>query len=318
MGILTNVGSFFTLNAIGAWKMGQEQVWDRHKALNEAELPKGDGKIIVITGGNRGIGFEAVKVFLKLGYRVIIGCRRPQDCLKSLEGHEGAFEAIALDLTSFESVRKFAKELLDREDVKQIDVLANNAGIMMTPLNRTKEGHESQFGVNHLAHFLLTSLLMPLLRATPNPRVVNVSSAAHFGGRFTDFDDLGWKRNSYNREGAYANSKVAQVLFTRRFHRVHGAETGVNMIAIHPGVVNTGLYEHVGLLTTIFGFAMKTPRQGAETLIHAAIGADIEGQGGIYLENSHVATPLALTADENVQDKLWKESMQFVGLEKFF
>ena len=331
MSIWTNFLRWFQMQMIGVWKTGQEQVWDRHRSLPH-DLPRGnaDGRQtrnVVITGGNRGIGFDAVKTFLELGYRVIVGCRNPAKCNQDLEklqseGNlgEGSFEVYPLDLTSLESVKAFAETIINLEI--PVHVLANNAGIMMTPLNRTKEGFESQLGVNHLGHFYLTSLLMPRLKeagvkADSKARIVNVSSAAHWGGGFMDLDDINWETTPYTPTGAYANSKAAQIMFVKKLDRILGPDSPVTVNCIHPGVVKTGLYEHVSWVTTMMGWMMKTSKEGSDTLVHACLGKDIEGRSGLYLENSQIFTPSEFVRDEGNQDKLWDLSMKMVKLEQF-
>lgn len=288
------------LNIIGFWKSCQEQIWDRHKELSD--LPAGEGKTIVITGGNRGIGWEAVKTFLQLGYHVIIGCRRPdalESILQSMEetgnSVKGSYQCLTLDLTSLASVKKFAEII--RADKKPIHVLINNAGIMFGPRKETVDGFEQQMAVNYIGHFLLTHLLMPQLKATGTAkfksRIVNVSSCAHYVGSWMDLDDI-QSKNYYSPESAYGNSKASQIAFTLHLNSILASDDTchVKINCLHPGVVDTGLYEHAGYVKLInaitCNFLMKTARQGGDTVVYGAISPEIEGKGGLYLDRKSV------------------------------
>src|ERR1041385_8193041 len=212
-------------------------------AWTTSHMPALKGKVIVVTGANSGLGFEASRGFASRGARVIMACRNAAKAQgawqKILVEHPGAsVEVMALDLASLASVRQFAKDLAQRTD--RLDVLCNNAGVMALPRRETADGFEMQLGTNHLGHFALTALLLPLLLATPDSRVVTMSSGAHKMGRI-DFDDLHGKRK-YGKWTAYAQSKLANLLFAyeldRRLQRNRATAISV---ACHPGYSATEL-----------------------------------------------------------------------------
>ena len=209
-----------------------------------------NGKTVVITGGNTGIGLETAVDLAKRNARVILACRSVE------RGEKAAVEVrkrsksdnvvfVQLDLASLDSVRRFADTVLQREP--RIDVLVNNAGIMALPQRKeTKEGFEMQFGVNHLGHFLLTNLLLDRIKEAPAGRIVNVSSVGHRRGKM-DFDDLNSVR-SYSAFGAYGRSKLANVLFTRSLAKrlaLEGTNTTAN--SLHPGGVRTELGRNLSI-----------------------------------------------------------------------
>lgn len=314
------------LNVIGFWKSCQEQIWDRHQELPD-DLPNGEGQTVVITGGNRGIGWEAVKTLLKLGYHVIIGSRRPaalEPILKDFAENKGSFTCLQLDLTSTASVRRFAAEVNKHTD--KVNVLANNAGIMFGSRRETEDGFEQQMGVNYMSHFLLTHLLLPLLRnggtREKNARIVNVSSCAHYVGSWIDLDDIHGKK-FYCAEGAYGNSKAAQILCTKYLNSILESDEScfVRAFCLHPGVVKTDLYEnakYVKILDKLVcNMMMKTAPQGGDTVVFTAISPEIEGRGGLYLENSRVRTPSAFVRSLENQLKLWRITCDQLGIQEF-
>src|SRR5262245_60975305 len=179
-------------------------------AFREADIPDQSGRTAVVTGANSGIGFETVRALAAKGARVVLACRneeRGRDAERRLRAAvpdaDARFEP--LDLGSLTSVRRFAEKL--SADEPRLDLLVNNAGVMMTPRGKTADGFETQLGTNHFGHFALTGLLLPRILAAPKPRVVTVSSLVHLTGRI-DFDDLDAER-SYDATRAYAQSKLA-------------------------------------------------------------------------------------------------------------
>jgi NAD(P)-dependent dehydrogenase (short-subunit alcohol dehydrogenase family) len=206
-------------------------------------IPPLDGKNILITGANSGLGLVSAKALARRGAHVILACRTLAKANSAADeiraGNAGArLEPQAVDLTDLGSVRAFAREINARH--ARLDVLLNNAGVMATPYLRTQDGFELQFGTNHLAHFALTGLLFELLTKTPGARVVNVSSLAHRFGKMR-FDDPSWER-SYSKWGAYAMSKLANLLFTYELaRRAQVAGIAVRSVAAHPGYSSTNL-----------------------------------------------------------------------------
>jgi len=206
-------------------------------------IPPLDGKNILITGANSGLGLESAKALARRGAHVILACRTLAKANAAAEeiraGYASArLEPQAVDLTDLASVRSFAREINARH--ARLDVLLNNAGVMATPYTRTQDGFELQFGTNHLAHFALTGLLFELLVKTPGARVVNVSSLAHKLGKLR-FDDPAWERG-YSKWHAYGMSKLANLLFTYELaRRARVAGIALCTVAAHPGYSSTNL-----------------------------------------------------------------------------
>ena len=208
-----------------------------------------DGKTVIITGGNSGIGLETAVDLAKRNARVILACRsveRGETAAVEVRKRSGNDNAVfvQLDLASLDSVRKFAAKILEEEP--RIDILINNAGVMMVPERRlTKDGFEMQFGTNHLGHFLLTNLLLDRIKEAPSARIVSVSSIAYRRGKI-DIDDLNSER-SYGPISVYSKSKLANILFTRGLaKRLQGTNVTANVL--HPGGIHTGLQQHSKLL----------------------------------------------------------------------
>jgi NAD(P)-dependent dehydrogenase (short-subunit alcohol dehydrogenase family) len=210
---------------------------------NKKDVPDQKGRVVVVTGGNSGIGYEAALALAGRNARVILAARsldKGEQAAQTIRQHYPAAEVkvMALNLADLKSVNSFADAFLASHD--RLDVLINNAGVMALPELRTTDGFEMQFGTNHLGHFALTGLLLPALKATPNARVVTVSSALHDSGDI-HFDDLQWKK-SYDRWGAYAQSKLANLLFAYELQR-RFATSAINVISVgcHPGYAATNL-----------------------------------------------------------------------------
>ncbi|XP_069673279.1 retinol dehydrogenase 13-like isoform X2 [Periplaneta americana] len=254
-----------------------------------------DGITAVVTGCNTGIGKCTALDFVRRGGRVIMACRDLQkakeaadDIRMETQNLSGAGDVVVvrLDLSSLSSVRECANEILNKES--RIQLLVNNAGVMACPKGQTQDGFETQFGVNHLGHFLLTCLLLPRILSSAPARIVNVSSHAHYFGSI-DFEDLNLER-SYTPTSAYFRSKLANILFTKELSsRLQG--TQVTTYAVHPGVVATDLGRHLD--TTMFKgvswmfrnvgkLFMKTPEEGAQTSIYCAVDENVKNDSGLY------------------------------------
>ena len=206
------------------------------------------GKTVIITGANTGIGLETAVDLAKRGARVVLACRSVEkgraavEAVKSRSKNENVV-FVKLDLASLKSVRDFSDRIL--QDEARIDILINNAGVMVPPYTKTEDGFELQIGVNHLAHFLLTNLLLERIKEAPSPRIVNVSSEAHKYGKI-NFDDL-QSEQSYTPMRAYAQSKLANIIFTQSLaKRMKG--TNVTAYSLHPGAVTTELGRHIRLI----------------------------------------------------------------------
>ena len=300
-------------------------------AWTASEMPNLSGKVIIVTGGNSGIGFEAAKEFARKGAHVTLACRNMEKARSAMdeivaEIPGASVEIMALDLASLDSVRQFATAFNAKHD--RLDILVNNAGIMMVPYSETAEGFESQFGVNHLAHFALTGLLLEPLLATPGARVVTISSNAHERGRM-DFEDLGFQNgNSYDRSVAYNRSKLANLLFTKELQR-RLEESGVDVMAVsaHPGISMTHLADHliegpfVDLALPLASKILQSASMGALPTLRAAVdplarGGDYYGPDGF---NSFRGYPVKINTSPAAQDTadaqhLWNVSERLTSV----
>lgn len=244
-----------------------------------------DGKIVVITGSNTGIGKETALEMAKRGAKVYLACRNPQraeDARQEIVEKSNNVNVFAaeLDLASMESIRKFVEKFKSQE--QRLDVLINNAGLYC-PLQRTRDGFEMQIGVNHLGHFLLTNLLLDILKGSAPSRIVTVSSLLHMFGGIKKYDLNSEK--SYSNYSAYCQSKLANVLFTRALaKKLEG--TGVTANCLHPGVVRTEFARYDTLLSFLLKpfswILLRTPKSGAQTSIMLAIDPDLEKVSGKY------------------------------------
>jgi len=292
------------------------------------------GKTALVTGASSGLGVETARALASRGARVILAARNREKTeavatsLREATGND-AISVLVVDLSRFGSIREAAQELSSRIDA--LDLLINNAGVMACPLDRTPEGLEMQFGTNHIGHFLLTCLLVPLLEAAPSARVVNLSSGGHKYSPVL-FDDWNFERREYDKWVSYGQAKTANSLFAVALDkRLRGA--GVRAFAVHPGAIYTELGRHLTredieqMLSGVRGSAeplkMKTLEQGAATTVWAATAPELEGRGGLYLEDCHIAEPIdeastvdgvmGYALDEEAAERLWTLSEEIVG-----
>lgn len=296
-----------------------------------------DGKTVVITGCNTGIGKTTALHLCRIGARVVMACRDVQKAEEAAaEIRAGVGDAAGagqlvvrrLDLAHLQSVRECAREILETE--ASIHLLINNAGVMACPRMETEDGLELQLGVNHFGHFLFTCLLLPRLIQSAPARVVTLSSLAHTSGRI-NFDDLNSER-SYDPWRAYQQSKLANVLFSAELARrlratqQQGDVPAVTTYAVHPGVVKTELGRHLdGLyfkgaraaIGLVFRPFLKTPEQGAQTSIHCAVDEQAASETGLYYSDCKVKRPSSRAEDEEVARRLWEESWKIVKLGEF-
>lgn len=281
------------------------------------------GKTVIVTGANSGIGKALAGELLKLRARVIMACRdlrsaeeAAQDIKKQAGPENGEVVIKHLDLASLRSVRNFCEEVTQEES--QVDVLINNAGVYQCPYTKTDEGFEMQLGVNHLGHFLLTHLLLDLLKASAPSRIVVVSSKLYKYGHI-NFDDLN-SENNYNKAFCYSQSKLANLLFMLELaRRLEG--TGVTVNALTPGIVRTRLGRHIQiplLAKPLFYLAslvfFKSPLEGAQTPLYLACSPEVEGVSGKCFANCKEEELLPKATDEEAAKKLWDISRRMVGL----
>ncbi len=294
-------------------------------------MPDLTGKIIIVTGANSGIGYEAAKAFARKGAHVILACRSKDkaeaalaDLLAELPNAQA--EIMPLDLASQASVHQFTTAFKAKYD--QLDILVNNAGIMMVPYATTEDGFERQFGTNHLGHFALTGLLLDRLLKTPGSRVVNVSSGAHRFGNM-DFDNVNFDGGAdYSPQTAYGRSKLANLLFTyelqRRFEKI-----GVNVLAVaaHPGLSNTNLAGHMEdrwyfkLGGPLLEQMSQSAAMGSLPIIRAAVdlnvkGGEYYGPGGFMEQRGYPILVQSNEASHNLADakRLWAVSEALTGV----
>jgi NAD(P)-dependent dehydrogenase (short-subunit alcohol dehydrogenase family) len=284
-----------------------------------ADIPDQTGRVAVITGANTGLGYETASALAENGAHVVLTVRdldkgKDAATLIGRRNPAGSVTVQELDLTSLESIRAAATQL--RSDHDRIDLLINNAGVMFTPESTTEDGFELQFGTNHLGHFALTGLLLDRLLGVPGSRVVAVSSTAHRSGRIR-FDDLQWRRG-YSAVGAYAQSKLANLLFTYELQRrLTDAETIA--AAAHPGISKTELDRNTSawlrLLTNTSGLFAQEASMGALPTLRAA--TDLGVSGGQYFGPSglghvrgypEVVTSSRRSHDIEAQKRLWAVS----------
>ena len=280
-----------------------------------------DGRVVLVTGGNAGIGKETAVALAAMGARVVFTARdaaRGEEALAEIRTRSGndGVEVVALDLASFASVRDFAKRWGDEHD--RLDVLVNNAGLILNSRRETGDGNEMTFQVNHLGPFLLTHLLRDQLVAGDDARVVNVASDAHSSARRgLDFDDL-QSTQHYRGFRVYGKTKLANILFTRELAR-RWDDTGVIANAVHPGFVassfgrdgDTGRFGAL-LFPLLKPFALS-PEQGARTQVYVASAPELAGITGGYWVKSAPATPSAAAQDDAAAARLWEVSEELVG-----
>ncbi|MBI3225754.1 MAG: SDR family NAD(P)-dependent oxidoreductase [Mycolicibacterium cosmeticum] len=293
---------------------------------NTANIPDQTGRTVVITGANTGLGYETAGALAGKGAHVILAVRNLDKGAAAAEligrRHPGAQVSVQeLDLGSLESVRAAADALRDAHD--HIDLLINNAGVMYPPKQTTADGFELQFGTNHLGHFALTGLLLDRLLPVPGSRIVTVSSIGHRINAAIHFDDLQWER-SYNRVGAYGQSKLANLLFTYELQRrLVGQRT--TALAAHPGGSDTELMRHlpralqstVPLLKPLFqdaaAGALPTLRAAADP---GAIGGQYFGPDGLGGTKGHpkVVPSSDQSHDAGLARRLWTVSEELTGV----
>ena len=282
------------------------------------------GKVAIVTGSNTGIGFHMARALASKGAMVIMACRDPEKAGVAMrrirdEFPDSEVSTSELDLADLSSVRSFSEGF--SSDAEGLDILINNAGVMIPPKSRTKDGFELQFGTNHLGHFALTGLLMPILEKTDGSRVVTVSSIAHKPG-VIDFEDLHGDRKRYNKWGFYSQSKIANLAFSLEFsRRLERSGSGVTAIASHPGYSATDLQRH-SMFWRFLNLIVAIPaKRGAEATLYAATEDDALdhpywGPTGIIEMRGWTgkARINAKARDEETGRRLWEVSESLTGV----
>ncbi|HET6403916.1 MAG TPA: SDR family oxidoreductase [Candidatus Thermoplasmatota archaeon] len=280
-------------------------------------------RVAIVTGANSGVGLETARGLAQRGFHVVLAVRdlaKGEVAARDIDGHPSppqqvACEPMRLDLADLGSVRAFANAFLARHE--RLDVLVNNAGIHTAQRALSAQGHELTFATNHLGHFLLTHLLLDILKRSAPARIVNVASEAHwFARRVEPGGPAGG--GLWDGVTAYNQSKLANVMFTYALaRRLEG--TGVSAFAVHPGAVRTGWGR--GRDSGVFRFATKlatpflvSPERGARTSVHAATSPELEGRSGLYLVRSRPSRSSGPSRDVEAQERLWRASEELVGL----
>lgn len=292
--------------------------WDSNDIADQ------EGKVAIVTGSSSGIGYETARVLAAKNATVIIAVRsleKGKAALNKIKGDYAEADArvMELDLADLESVRKFAETF--KQEYARLDLLINNAGVMMPPYCKTVDDFELQFGTNHLGHFALTGHLFDLLNATPDSRIVNVSSSAHAYGNL-DFNDLHCENRPYKKARAYGDSKIANLYFTYELQRkVEAAGLKILVAAAHPGWTATELQRHSGLLSFLNNFFAQGIEMGALPTLYAAVASDVKG-GDYYgpagwREMKGYPKRVRsnkLSHDKEIAAKLWKVSEDLTGV----
>ncbi|XP_018565159.1 retinol dehydrogenase 11-like [Anoplophora glabripennis] len=298
------------------------------KKQNKMELSPKPEKIAVISGGTRGIGLEVIKMLLKCDMTVILGCRNTAqgealvNVFKENDITTGKLDVYNLDISVMDSVKKFAAVV--KEKHPKINYLINNAGIMFGPYIETKDGFESQFATNYLGHFLLSHLLLPELIAAgeeeSKSRIVNVTSCAHRVLGDFKIEDIS-KRRRYIEGEAYAQSKLAQILFTKYLDKhLKDEKIYVQVHSVHPGIVNTELFDGTTLKNIapwVPALFFKSPEDGATSVVHACLSKELEGNGGTYIMNCQVCPTSKLADSILLQKKLFEFSNVLLNIQNF-
>ncbi|XP_077278391.1 retinol dehydrogenase 13 isoform X1 [Temnothorax americanus] len=282
-----------------------------------------EDKVVIVTGANSGIGMAVTTELAKRKAKVIMACRDMEKCEMErrsivLDTKNKYVYCRKCDLASQESIRKFVTQF--KKEYGKLHILINNAGVMRCPKSHTKDGIEMQLGVNYMGPFLLTNLLLDVLRASAPSRIVNLTSVAYRSAQI-NVKDLNWE-NDYDAGGAYAQSKLAIMLFTRELaNRLKGTDVTAN--AVHPGIVDTNITRHMFVYTNFFSrfllypFAwpfIKAPLQAAQTVLYAALDPSLTNVSGCYLANSEIKELTEEAKDDDLAKWLWKVGEKWTKL----
>lgn len=293
--------------------------------FNGPELLK--GKTVIVTGANSGIGFETAIEIAKRQANLILACRdiyRGTDAVKKIIdlSFNRNVKFRQLDLASLSSIRKFA-DIIKKEE-QSLYGLVNNAGIFWCPLQWTEDGFEANFGVNHLGHFLLTLLLLPLLdKNQDGSRLVTVASLMHMFGRI-DIDDLNYEKKPYNFVRAYSASKLANVLFIK-FLKQNLKSQNIKVFCVDPGIVHSDIGRNSAFMSSVWykvvlrpivWLLFKDTRGGAQTTLHCLLSDKLKNENCYYFSECEPRYPWPSSENDNAMNNLWKESLKLVNIKK--
>ncbi len=295
---------------------------------NSDNIPDQSGRIIIVTGSSSGIGYETARILAGKNAEVIIAVRNKDKGKKAAdkivtEFPDARITVMELDLASLKSVRNFAENF--KKKYNKLDVLVNNAGVMVPPYSKTEDGFELQFGTNHIGHFALTGLLFELIKTTHGSRIVNVSSIAHKRGNL-NFDDLNWEKRKYKPMKSYGDSKIANIYFTLELGRRVGAGANSPVItAAHPGWTATELQRHSGVIDKLNYFMAQDITMGALPTLMAAIKEDVQngdyfGPSGFMEMKGYPKKVRSneLSNDLDIAKKLWEVSEELTSVKYEF
>ena len=292
---------------------------------NAQDIPEQKEKTVIITGASSGLGKEATRVLAKKNATIIMAVRNTKKAETVANEIRNEFpnallDIRTLDLGSLDSVRSFANDII--ADYRNLDILINNAGVMMTPYSETKDGFEIQMGTNHLGHFALTGLLMPLLLNTKNARVVATSSVAHKQGDI-NFDDINWESRDYSSSKAYSDSKLANLYFTSELVKKYkGNKNSPIFTTAHPGGTNTELGKHMnGFMRLLFKLITQKVEMGTLPTLRAATDLDAKS-GDFFGPNKFyemkgfpvIVQPNKMAKNEANAKRLWDVSEELTGV----
>jgi NAD(P)-dependent dehydrogenase (short-subunit alcohol dehydrogenase family) len=277
------------------------------------------GRVVLITGATSGIGEATARALARRGAHVVLAgrdrdrCEATAEAIRGESGRADGVEYLLSDLSRRDEVRRLADEFRARHG--RLDVLVNNAGVVLMERGETADGIERTWAINHLAYFLLTNRLLDVLKASAPARVVCVSSDAHRAIQGLNWDDLEF-RKGYRGFKAYCQSKLANVLFTRELaRRLEGS--GVTANALHPGLVNTRIFRGPGALRVVFramaNLFGKTAEDGAKTSIYLAGSPEVAGVTGRYFDRCREVEPSKAAQDDEAARRLWEVSERMTG-----
>ncbi|GAB1609704.1 retinol dehydrogenase 14-like [Argonauta hians] len=280
---------------------------------------KMEGKTVIITGANTGIGFETARDLLQRGARVVFACRdvNKAKCAvqKIMNSDSDRVLVEKLDLSSFDSIRTFCENI--KRHISTLDVLINNAGVCFHPYTKTEDGLEMHMSVNYFGHFLLTHLLLELLEKSESPRIVFVGSMVYKHGKI-DLINMN-KRDGFSSFKAYCDSKLAVALFCREFKN-QMSDTNINIYHVHPGVVSTEIGRHINSsfivlkAISLVKMLMKTSKEGCQTVVYCTISEETKGESGYHYRECCREEWARLTEDRLLAKQLWDHSKKVTGL----
>lgn len=287
------------------------------------------GKVILVTGANTGIGKETARVLYKHNAHVIMGCRNQErmdeaiaDIKANAPSSKGILEGMVLNLGDLDSVKQFAKDFAARQ--LPLHILMLNAGQMVPPYAKTPQGFETQMGINHFGHFVLTNLLLPIMKQTSENsaepvRIVVTSSLGHKMGTIS-FDDMDWSKRGYSEWKAYGQSKLANILFAKELAKKlqqSNLSQKIHTYSLHPGSIPTELGRDRGYVRWFYKLGsifMKSIPQGAATQVYCATAPECKDETGLYYSDCNVATPSEEARNDDIASKLWQVSEQLTGV----